>query len=62
MTNPRRSIAVHVVTVKSELRWRATVDDGSFFSICDATNEALAIAGALRLMADHYDAQAKVSA
>ena len=49
-------------TMKAETRWRATADDGNFFAICDATNEALAIAGALRVMADHYDAKSKVSA
>ena len=45
-------------TVVAALRWRATADDGSFFAVCDADNEALAIAGALRMMAGHYDAKA----
>lgn len=39
--------------------WRATVDNGSFFAICDAKDENLAIGGALRVMADHFDAKAK---
>lgn len=41
------------------IAWRAHADDGTFVAVCDAENEAKAVANALRLMAERYEAKAR---
>lgn len=41
-----------------DMGWRAQLDDGVFLVLVEAKTEDAAIAGALRVMADHYDRKA----
>lgn len=42
-----------------EMGWRAQLDDGNWLVLAEAKTEEAAVAGALRLMADHYDRKAR---
>ena len=43
----------------TEMGWRAQLDDGNWLVLAEAKTEEAAVAGALRLMADHYDRKAR---